>query len=118
MPIWVDAPVTAAPNPTTLPKRVEFRYTLHSMLPSEDLSVGYSLDPGHDVWFEDGNGKPTKQVVRTETVGVAPEVCVDRIPMKLGASGMGPPLTVEVTQAIRDSEGNVTPGLCVVRLQT
>ena len=118
MPIVVDVDLTAAPNPTTLPKRVELRYTVHSTLASETLSVSYRLDEGHNVWFEDSDEQPTKRVVREEQVGLAPQVCVDRITMLVGPGGMGPPLTVEVTQAIRDSQGNVTPGLVVVQIQT
>ena len=118
MPIVVDVDLTAAPNPTTLPKRVEFRYTVHSTMASQTLTVSYRLDEGHNVWFEDSDEQPTKRVVREEQVGLAPQVCVDRITMLVGPGGMGPPLTVEVTQAIRDSQGNVTPGLVVVQIQT
>ena len=118
MPITVDKPLSAAPNPTTLPKRVEFRYTVHSTQASETIDVGYSLDPGHNVFFEDANEQPTKQVVRQEEVGFASQVCVDRITLVVPEGGQGPPLTVEVTQAIRDSQGNVTPGLVVLRIQT
>jgi hypothetical protein len=118
MPISVDKDLSAAPNPTTLPKRVEFRQTLHSTLASEDISVAYSLDPGHNVWFEDSDDKLQKVIVRQETVGMAPQVCVDRLAMALGPGNVGPPLTVEVNQAIRDSQGNVTPSLCVIRIQS
>ncbi len=116
MAIFVDEDLTASPNPTTLPKRVEFQHTVHSSLPSEPILVGYSLAEGHNIWFEDNDGNLTKRVTRNETVGKAPQVCVDRITMTTGA-GMGGLLTVEVSQAIRDSEGNVIPGLVVVQLQ-
>ena len=116
MAIFVDDDLTASPNPTTLPKRVEFQHTLHSSLPSEPILVAYSLAEAHNIWFEDGDGNPTKRVVREETVTQAPQVCVDRIPMTTGP-GKGGLLTVEVEQSIRDSEGNVIPGLVVIQLQ-
>jgi hypothetical protein len=116
MAIFVDKDLEASPNPTTLPKRVEFQQTLRSSLASEAIAVQYSLASAHNIWFEDGDGKPTKQVVREDTVGSLPQVCVDRITMTTGP-GKGGLMTVEVEQAIRDSEGNVIPGLCVVQLQ-
>jgi hypothetical protein len=44
-------------------------------------------------------------------------VSIDRITMTTGP-GMKGLLTVEVAQSLRDSEGNVTPGLVIVQLQT
>jgi hypothetical protein len=116
MAVFVDQDLSASPNPTSLPKRVEFQQTLRSSLASEGIAVQYSLAPAHNVWFEDGDGKPTKQVVREETIGSLPQVCVDRITMTTGP-GKGGLMTVEVSQAIRDSEGNVIPGLVVIQLQ-
>jgi hypothetical protein len=117
MAIFVDLDLTASPNPTTLPKRIEFTQTLHSSLDSEPITVQYSLAPAHSIWFEDSDGNRTKQVVREDTIGKAPQVTIDRINMNFGP-GIGGLLTVEVSQAIRDSEGNVIPGLCVLQLDT
>ncbi|HEV8241589.1 MAG TPA: hypothetical protein VGS57_19660 [Thermoanaerobaculia bacterium] len=117
MAIFVDKDLEASPNPTSLPKRVEFTQTLRSSLASEAIVVQYSLSPAHNVWFQDNDNNLTKQVVREDTIGTAPEVTTDRITMATGP-GMGGLLTVEVSQAIRDSEGNVIPGLVVVQLQT
>jgi hypothetical protein len=109
--------LTASPNPTALPKRVEFQQTLQSNLASEAITVTYSLEPGHQIWFEDSNSQLTKQIQRQETVGQSPQVCVDRINMAFGP-GTGPLLTVEVEQTIQDSQGNVIPDLVVLQLTT
>jgi len=117
MAIFVDQDLTASPNPTTLPKRVEFVQTLRSSLASEAIAVQYSLSAAHNVWFEGPDGNLTKQVVREDTIGKAPQVTTDRITMTTGP-GMGGMLTVEVSQAIRDSEGNVIPSLVVVQIES
>ena len=117
MAIFVDVPVTASPNPTSLPRRVEFEQTLRSTQDGEQIDVAYSLSAAHDVWFEDSDGSLQKQVVRQETVSKTAEVFVDRITMRRGP-GQGGMLAVEVSQAIRDSLGNVTPGLVVVQLES
>lgn len=115
MAIEIIVNLAASPNPAKLPKRVEFTQTLQSTLAAEDVLVRYSLDAAHNVWFEDANDKLTKKLTRRETVGSAPQVCVDRLPMTTGP-GTGGLLTVEVQQAIRDSEGNVVPDLVVLQL--
>ena len=117
MAIFIDQDLTASPNPTTLPKRIEFTQTLHSSLDSEPITVQYSLAAAHNIWFDDGSGNLTKQVVREDTIGKAPQVTTDRISMATGP-GIGGLLTVEVSQAIRDSEGNVLPGLVIVQIQS
>ena len=117
MTVFVDEPLSASPNPTSLPRRMEFTHTLHSDLDEEPIIVAYSLDPAHDVWFEDGEGNRQKRILRPETIGKAPQVCVDRITMVLGP-GQGGLLTVEVSQVVRDSEGNVLPGVVVVQLES
>lgn len=109
--------LVASPNPTTLPKRVELTQTLKSSLPEEVILVRYSLEASHNVWFEGADEQLTKQVTRPETVGLAPQVCVDRLQMTTGP-GTGEMLTVEIQQAIRDSEGNVIPDLVVLQLES
>jgi hypothetical protein len=115
MAITIVENLTATPNPTTIPKRVEFRQTLRSTLPAETITLIYSLEPDHDIWFEDAEGTRVKQLSREETVGKEPQVCVDRLKMVTGP-GEGPQLTVEVAQAIRDSQGQVIPDLSVVQI--
>ena len=115
MAISIVANLTAAPNPAKLPVRVEFTQTLQSNLAEDKILVRYSLASAHNVWFEDADDQLTKKITREETVGTAPQVCVDRLQMTTGP-GTGGMLTVEVQQAIRDSEGNVIPDLVVVQL--
>ena len=115
--VTIDVKLSASPNPTSLPKRMEFTQTLHSDLEAEPIIVGYSLDPAHNVWFEDSAGNPQKRILRQETIGQAPHVCVDRIPMVFGP-GQGGLLTVEVSQVLRDADGNVLPSVVVVQLQS
>ncbi|HET9765999.1 MAG TPA: hypothetical protein VFS60_04075 [Thermoanaerobaculia bacterium] len=116
MAIFVDEDLTASPNPTTLPKRVEFQQTLHSSLASEAILCAYSLAEAHNIWFQDQDGSLHKRTIREDTIGKLPQVTTDRITMTTGP-GAGGLLTVEVELAIRDSEGNVIPGLVVVQLQ-
>ena len=115
MAITIVQNLTALLNPTTIPKRVEFRQTLRSTLLSETITVVYSLEPEHNIWFENADGKLVKQLSRQETIGQAPQVSVDRLKLVTGA-GVGPQLTVEVAQAIRDSQGQVIADLCVVQI--
>lgn len=117
MAIFVDQDLAASPNPTDLPKRIEFTQTLHSSLASEAITCQYSLAAAHNIWFQDNDGNLMKTVVREDTVGSAPQVTVDRITMTTGP-GMAGLLTVEVAQSLRDSEGNVTPGLVIVQIQS
>ena len=115
MAITIVKNLTASPNPAQLPKRVEFQQTLKSSLDTESITVFYSLEPDHQIWFEDSNGQRTKQTQRTETIGKAQQVCIDRLTMVFGP-GTGPLLTVEVSQAIQDSQGNVLPDLVVLQI--
>ena len=115
MAITIVNNLTASPNPAKLPKRVEFQQTLQSTLAAEPITVFYSLEPDHQIWFEDSNNQRTKQVQRTETIGKTPQVTVDRLTMVFGP-GTGPLLTVEVSQAIQDSQGNVLPDLVVLQI--
>ena len=115
MTIFVDEKLSVAPNPTSLPKRMAFTQTLHSSLDQEPIIVAYSLEPQHNVWFEDADGNQQKRILRQETIGKAPQVTVDRMMMVFGP-GQGGLLTVEVSQVIRDSDGNVIPSVVVVQL--
>ena len=117
MAIFVDQDLTASPNPTTLPKRVEFQQTLRSSRPSEPVRVTYTLAQEHNVGFEDTDGQLQKQIVREETIGSAPQICIDRITMANGP-GAGPMVAVEVSQAIIDANNNVIPGLVIVQIES
>ena len=115
--VTIDVKLSASPNPTSLPKRVELTHTVHSDLDAEPIIVAYSLEPQHNVWFQDAAGNPQKRILRSETIGKSPQVCVDRLPMAFGP-GQGGLLTVEVSQVIRDSDGNVMPAVVVLQLQS
>jgi hypothetical protein len=117
MAIQIRVPLQASPNPTTLPKRVEFTQTLRSNRDGEPITLTYSLDPAHNVWFQDANGNPTKSVQRDETVSRADQVCVDRIVMQLGP-GNGPMAMAQVNQTITDSSGITIGDLVIVRIGT
>ena len=115
MAIQIRKNLQAAPNPTSLPKRVEFTQTLISNQNSEPISIVYTLDPAHDVWFQDGSGAPVKSVSRSETLSRVEKVCVDRIEMQRGP-GQGPLALVQVNQTVTDSSGITLGDLTVVRL--
>ncbi len=117
MTVFIDEQLSASPNPTSLPKRMEFTQTLRSNLDEEPIIVAYSLGPDHNVWFQDGDGEQQKRILRQESIGKTPHVCIDRIPMVFGP-GQGGLLTVEVSQVIRDSDGNVLPSVVVVQLES
>jgi hypothetical protein len=116
MAIQIRQHLTASPNPTPLPRRVEFRQTLRSNRPSEAITVVYSLDPVHNVWFQDAAGAATKTITRQETVGQTDQVCIDRIGMQEGP-GQGPQDLVQVNQTITGSSGISIPDTCVVEIQ-
>jgi hypothetical protein len=115
MAIQIRAHLTATPNPTTLPRRIDFHQTLRSNLASEDIVVAYFLDPGHDVWFQDAAGRPTKTVQRDLTVTQADQVFLTRILVQQGP-GAGPMTMVEIDQTITDSSGIKIPDSVVLRL--
>ena len=79
MAIQIRAHLTATPNPTTLPRRIDFHQTLRSNLASEDVVAVYQLRSEIDVWFQDGNGNPTKTVQRDLTVTQADQAFLVRI---------------------------------------
>ncbi len=116
MAIQIRKKLQASPNPTSLPKRVEFTQTLISNRDDQAITVAYRLDPAHDVWFQDSSGNPVKSVERSDTVGKVEKVCVDRIVMQRGP-GQGPLALVQVDQTITDPSGITLGDLCVVRLQ-
>lgn len=116
MAIQIVANLSATPNPTPLPKRVEFTQTLASNHPPEAIRVVYSLAPAHDVWFEDSDGQIKKEIDREETVATSQQVCVDRLTLVRGA-GAGPMLTVEVSQVIVDAQGESITDLVVLQLE-
>lgn len=116
MAIQIRSNLQASPNPTSLPKRVEFTQTLISNRDDEPITVSYDLDPAHNVWFEDSSGNPVKSVERTETVSRVEKVCVDRIVMRLGP-GRGPLALVQVNQTVTDSSGITLGDVAVVRLE-
>jgi hypothetical protein len=113
MAIQIRAHLTATPNPTTLPRRIDFRQTLRSNLASEEIAVVYQLDPDHDVWFQD-NGTLTKSVQRNLTVTQADGMVLARIALQRGP-GKGPLTMVEVDQTLTDSSGIRIPDSVVIR---
>ncbi len=115
MAIQIRAHLTATPNPTTLPRRIDFHQTLRSNLPSEEIVAVYQLDPDHDIWFQDGSGKPTKSVQRNLTVTQADGVFLARIVLQRGP-GTGPLTMVEIDQTLTDSSGIKIPDSVVVRI--
>jgi len=115
MAIQIRAHLTATPNPTTLPRRIDFHQTLRSNLASEDVVAVYQLSPDHDVWFQDGNGKPTKTVQRELTVTQADQVFRDRIVLQRG-SAAEPMVMVEIDQVLTDSSGIKVPDSVVLRI--
>ena len=97
--------------------RLEFRDAMQKIgLVCARSQLAYSMAEAHNIWFQDSDGSLHKRVIREDTIGKAPQVTTDRITMTTGP-GTGGLLTVEVELAIRDSQGNVTPGLVVVQLQ-
>lgn len=116
MAIQIRSNLQVSPNPTSLPKRLEFTQTLIGNRDDEAITVSYDLDPAHDVWFEDSSGNPVKSVQRSETVSQVAKVCVDRIVMRRGP-GQGPLALVQVNQTITDSSGLTLGDVAVVELQ-
>ena len=115
MAIQIRKKLSATPNPTSLPKRIELTQTLRSNRDAENIQVTYELDAAHNVWFDDGNGNAVKSVERAETVGRTDQVCVDRILTKLGP-GNGPMATVEIRQTITDGSGINSGDMTILRL--
>jgi hypothetical protein len=117
MAIQIVKNLQAAPNPTALPKRVEFSQTLISNRDAEAITVVYTLDRAHDVWFQDAAGQPTKSIERTDTVSKVAKVCVDRIVVQRGP-GQGPLALVQVNQTVTDSSGITLGDVCVLQIQS
>jgi hypothetical protein len=115
MAIQIRAHLTATPNPTTLPRRIDFHQTLRSNLASEDVVAVYQLSPDTDVWFQDGNGNPTKTVQRDLTVTQAEQVFLVRIVVQQ-SPGTGPIKLVEIDQVLTDSSGIKIPDSVVLRI--
>ncbi len=116
MAIQIRKNLEAAPNPTTLPRRVELLQTLRSTLPEEPITIEYRLAPDHQIWFQDGDDPPAKSFVRQENVGTADQVCRDRITLVIGP-GTGPLALVQIDQTITDSLGILQPDLVLVQIQ-
>jgi hypothetical protein len=115
MAIQIRAHLTATPNPTTLPRRIDFHQTLRSNLTSETIAVEFFLDPDHDIWFQDANGKPTKTVQRGLTVTPVDQAFLIRICLQRGP-GAGSMTMVEIDQTITDSSGIKIPDSAVLRI--
>jgi hypothetical protein len=113
MAIQIRAHLTASPNPTSLPRRIDFRQTLRSNMDGEEVVVVYQMDPGHEVWFRDGNGNATKTIQRTLQVSQADQPELTRITLQKGP-GTGPMASVEIDQTITDSSGIKIPDSCVL----
>ena len=117
MAIQIRKNLTASPNPTSLPKRIELTQTLRSTLPDEDITIVYRLAPGHQIWFKDGEDPPAKTFTRTETVGSTDQICRDRVELVIGP-GTGPIELVQIDQTITDSFGIPQPDLVLVQIQS
>jgi len=116
MAIQIVQKLQATPNPTTLPRRIDFKQTLRSNRDGEQVTVEYSLDAGHNIWFQDSSGQPAKKVQRTETVTRQGQPCHDRITLQEGP-GSGPLDLVQVNQTITDSSGVAIPDVCVIQIE-
>jgi hypothetical protein len=115
MAIQIQQNLTASPNPAALPKRITFEQTLVSDQDAEPITILYALKPSHDVWFQDGSGKHTKKIQRTDTVSQTPKVYRDQITLVRGP-GHGPMAMVEVDQTITDGEGVPISDSCTLQL--
>jgi hypothetical protein len=94
-----------------LPMRVDLAQTLASSEPSERVTIVYSLDPGNDVFFDDG----TKSATRTETVAQAATPIAHRVKLVHGA---GEPKTrITLFQTITDAIGIKTPDQTTVTIR-
>lgn len=111
MAIQIRSHLTASPSPTTLPRRIDFRQTLRSNMDKEDIVVVYHLDPDHQIWFVDGDGKPTKTIQRNLEVSQSDQPVLTRITLEKGP-GTGPLTLVEIDQTITDSSGIKIPDSC------
>jgi hypothetical protein len=116
MAIQIRVPLTASPNPTSLPRRIDFHQTLRSNMDGETVLVVYELEPDNDIWFQDANGKPTKTVQRSLEVSQADQAVLTRIVMQRGP-GTGPLAMVEIDQTLTDSSGIKTPDSFVLDLE-
>ena len=111
MAIQIRSHLTASPNPTILPRRIDFRQTLRSNMDEEDIVVVYQMDPDHQIWFLDSDGKLTKTIQRNLEVSRADQPILTRISLQKGP-GTGPLTLVEIDQTITDSSGIKTPDSC------
>ncbi len=113
MAIQIRAHLTAAPNPASLPHRIDFRQTLRSNIDGETVVLLYQMDPDHDVWFKDSDGQPAKSIQRTVQVSRADQPVLTRITLQKGP-GTGPMASVEIDETITDSAGIAIPDSCVL----
>ena len=117
MAIQIRKNLTASPNPTSVPKRIELVQTLRSTLPEEAITLVYQLALGHQIWFKDGDAPPSKSFTRTETVGSTDQICRDRVELVIGP-GTGPVEMVQIDQTLTDSLGIAQPDLVLVQIQS
>lgn len=115
MPVQITVNLKATPNPATLPKRITLTQSLRSMLEQEVVTVEYSLDAGHNVFFKDGDAAPSKTFVRKETLGRTEKVCADRVSL-IEQAGAAMDL-VQVNQIITDSVGLTCTDLTLVQIR-
>jgi hypothetical protein len=116
MAIVIVQNLEASPNPTRLPKRVEFRQTLRSTRrEGEAIELVYTLAAQIPIYFVDSDGTQVKQISRDENVGPTDQVCVDRITLAQvpGSTAMA---SVQIDQAIQDAAGLVLTDSCVLSL--
>jgi hypothetical protein len=114
MAIQIRVPLSATPNPTTLPHRIDLRQTLRSNI-GEGVTVAFQMDAAHDVWFQEGNGQLTKTIQRTLDVSQVDQPILVGISVVRGP-GNGPMDLVEIDEAITDSSGATIPDSCELRV--
>jgi hypothetical protein len=116
MAIQIRTHLTASPNPTTLPRRIDFRQTLRSNLDGgENAVLVYQMDPAHEIWFKDSDGNLTKTIQRTLQVSPADLPVLTRITVVKGP-GTGPMALVEIDQTITTPTGIKIPDSCELEI--
>lgn len=99
MAIRIVQNLNAQQEEVRLPIRIHLTQVLASNRDSEQVQIVYTLNDGHDVWF-DG---PTKTVTRTETIGRAETPIEHRLKLVHAAGDDIERPTIR--QIITDSQG-------------
>lgn len=106
----------ATPNPTALPRRVDFKQNVQSTLSAgEEATFTYSLAPDHDVFFEDGEGNRVKEVSREDRIPGDRHLLHNRIAVTL-APGGSPQSLVQITETVADRQGGQQQIVALLRI--